>query len=151
MEEAMRMLQQNPQMMQTLQAAMSNPEVQRLMAKPGLMAKFQAMQSNPAQAQFLMQDPDIQELTRVMGGAMGGGGGGGFGGGMGGGAFGGGGVGGGGGGGDHVIKIHSTSEFDSQLRLAGDKLVVVDWTASWCGPCQRVRIKSAVFSGSHCA
>jgi len=39
----------------------------------------------------------------------------------------------------HVTEIHSHAEFESVMQTAGDLLVVVDFTATWCGPCKKIK------------
>ena len=45
-----------------------------------------------------------------------------------------------------VADISSTEEFEKALDAAGDSLVVVDYSTSWCGPCKIIAPKFDAFS-----
>ena len=39
--------------------------------------------------------------------------------------------------------VANDAEFDEIMKGAGDKAIIVDFTASWCGPCQFIGPKFA--------
>eukprot|EP00274_Cyanoptyche_gloeocystis_P004140 CAMPEP_0196653604 /NCGR_PEP_ID=MMETSP1086-20130531/3254_1 /TAXON_ID=77921 /ORGANISM="Cyanoptyche gloeocystis , Strain SAG4.97" /LENGTH=162 /DNA_ID=CAMNT_0041984889 /DNA_START=93 /DNA_END=581 /DNA_ORIENTATION=- len=45
--------------------------------------------------------------------------------------------------------ISSAEEFNSVLSSASDKLVIVDWFTSWCGPCKLIAPKFEAFSDKY--
>ncbi|XP_072114250.1 uncharacterized protein [Mobula birostris] len=45
-----------------------------------------------------------------------------------------------------VLELQSEGEFTTKLQEAGDKLVVVDFFATWCQPCKMIKPKFTEFS-----
>ena len=38
-----------------------------------------------------------------------------------------------------VLEIESTAHFDETLAKAGELPVVIDFHATWCGPCRQIK------------
>ena len=45
-----------------------------------------------------------------------------------------------------VVDIDGEGAFDSTIKSAGDSLVVVDYSTTWCGPCKVIARKFDEFS-----
>eukprot|EP01080_Neovahlkampfia_damariscottae_P003251 gene3251-5694_t len=51
--------------------------------------------------------------------------------------------------GGKIHSVKSTADFKSQLEKAGEKYIIVDYWATWCGPCIKIAPLFEKLSNEH--
>lgn len=47
-----------------------------------------------------------------------------------------------------VLDVDSEAEFDKKISSAGDALVIIDYSTTWCGPCKVSTVEYSCFGCS---